>query len=130
MANEPLPYTGPLITRADALAQGLKRYFTGKPCARGHIAEHYVISCKCIICQRLLTNEYRTLNRTRHNQYRRNYYLSNRLTLLAENTRYRRNNREKLAQYRKDWAKRHPDRQRLYTAIVAKNRRARVARAR
>jgi hypothetical protein len=31
-----------IISRADALAQGLKRYYTGEPCRHGHIAEHYV----------------------------------------------------------------------------------------
>jgi hypothetical protein len=33
-----------VISRQEALAQGVKRYFTGKPCCRGHVAErlaHY-----------------------------------------------------------------------------------------
>jgi hypothetical protein len=31
-----------IITRAKARAHGLKRYFTGKPCCRSHIAERHV----------------------------------------------------------------------------------------
>jgi hypothetical protein len=31
-----------IITRADALAKGLKRFFTGKPCKRGHVVERRV----------------------------------------------------------------------------------------
>jgi hypothetical protein len=31
-----------LISRAEAQAQGLKHYFTGKPCKHGHIAERTV----------------------------------------------------------------------------------------
>jgi hypothetical protein len=31
-----------IITRTAAKAQGLKHYFTGKPCNRGHVAERYV----------------------------------------------------------------------------------------
>jgi hypothetical protein len=39
-----------VITKAEAKKQGLSRYFTGKPCAKGHIAEKYVNSDKCIQC--------------------------------------------------------------------------------
>jgi len=43
-----------IISRADAKAAGLKRYFTGKPCPRGHIAERYVNSKGCRECGRIL----------------------------------------------------------------------------
>ncbi len=39
----------PIITRAQAKAQGLKRYFTGKPCKRGHVAEAR-IGGGCVEC--------------------------------------------------------------------------------
>lgn len=39
-----------IITRKDALAQGLTHYFTGKPCKRGHIAARYVKTRSCIKC--------------------------------------------------------------------------------
>ena len=39
-----------IITRAEAEAQGLKRYFTGKPCKHGHISELW-IKGGCIECQ-------------------------------------------------------------------------------
>lgn len=41
-----------LISRAQAIAAGLKFYFTGKPCPHGHIAERSVAACMCIICVR------------------------------------------------------------------------------
>lgn len=41
-----------IITRQDALASGLKRYFTGKPCKRGHVAERNALSCFCMECSR------------------------------------------------------------------------------
>lgn len=41
-----------IISRADARAQGLKRYFTGKLCKRGHIAERHVSNLTCMDCQR------------------------------------------------------------------------------
>jgi hypothetical protein len=39
-----------IITRAEAKAAGLKRYFTGTPCKRGHIAERFVNDRACTQC--------------------------------------------------------------------------------
>lgn len=39
-----------VVTRAQAVAQGLKRYFTGKPCGRGHVAERSVSHRGCLQC--------------------------------------------------------------------------------
>ena len=39
-----------LISYAEAKAKGLKRYFTGKTCKHGHIAERFVSSCACVVC--------------------------------------------------------------------------------
>jgi len=39
-----------LISRSDAKRQGLKRYFTGKPCKRGHLTYRYVACCRCSKC--------------------------------------------------------------------------------
>lgn len=41
-----------IISRAEAIAQGLNKFFTGKPCKRGHISEYYV-SGGCIECRKL-----------------------------------------------------------------------------
>lgn len=42
-----------IISRDDARAQGLKRYFTGKPCKRGHIACRFVANNYCVLCCRI-----------------------------------------------------------------------------
>lgn len=39
-----------VVTRAEAKAAGLKRYFTGVACANGHVAERYVNDGKCSGC--------------------------------------------------------------------------------
>jgi len=41
-----------IITRAEALEQGLKTYFTGKPCKRGHVDERQVSNWTCMECCR------------------------------------------------------------------------------
>jgi hypothetical protein len=42
----------PPISRADAKAFGLKRFYTGQPCIRGHDAERYTASGACVECVR------------------------------------------------------------------------------
>jgi hypothetical protein len=45
------PRAEPLkISRADAVEQGLRFYYTGKPCKHGHTARRYVNGCNCEEC--------------------------------------------------------------------------------
>lgn len=39
-----------IITRAQAKLRGLDRYFTGKACVNGHVAERYVSQYTCVEC--------------------------------------------------------------------------------
>jgi hypothetical protein len=41
-----------IISRVEAKALGLKTFFTGKACRRGHIAERYVSSPSCVECKK------------------------------------------------------------------------------
>lgn len=51
-----------IISRKDAKAAGLKYYFTGEPCKRGHIDKRFVSSFWCMTCQRdKAANVYRRL---------------------------------------------------------------------
>jgi len=50
MAKPYIPYDGVVITRADALAAGLTRFFTGKPCKHGHLSERTSVNGGCIAC--------------------------------------------------------------------------------
>lgn len=40
------------LERKDARAQGLSRYFTGRPCREGHLDERLVSSGDCVTCKR------------------------------------------------------------------------------
>jgi hypothetical protein len=51
-------YSGPIISRVDAETLGLRHYFTGEHCARGHIAQRTVKRGSCIICKREQVKEY------------------------------------------------------------------------
>lgn len=38
------------MTRCEAVEAGSTRYFTGKPCTNGHVAERYVVNRVCCVC--------------------------------------------------------------------------------
>ncbi|QJB22030.1 endonuclease VII [Xanthomonas phage FoX5] len=55
-----------VISRAEAKAQGLKRYFTGKPCPNGHLLERHVSSGGCVECARAYAAAWYAANPERH----------------------------------------------------------------
>lgn len=42
-----------IITRNEAIKKGLSRYFTGKPCKHGHVAERVTLKSTCLECKKL-----------------------------------------------------------------------------
>ena len=48
-----------IITRQEAIEQGLPHYFTGKPCKHGHIVERYCNGGGCIECSAEARNKFR-----------------------------------------------------------------------
>ena len=58
MAVSYIPYSGEIITRVQAKALGLKRYFMGshRPCRKhGHVSERKTVDGQCIACTRVGT---------------------------------------------------------------------------
>lgn len=43
-------------SRNDAIDSGAIRYWTGKPCKNGHIADRYTLNGSCVVCQQNLVN--------------------------------------------------------------------------
>jgi 5-methylcytosine-specific restriction endonuclease McrA len=50
-ATEYVPHSGPIVTRPQARAAGVKQYFNGKPCPKGHLFQRYTRSGTCIFCE-------------------------------------------------------------------------------
>jgi len=108
-----------LITRAEAKAKGLPRYFTGKPCPRGHVTERITANGTCRICSNAMSNTAHKAKpdvvRARH----RAWQIENRERLNAqEKARNARNPDAKKA--REDrWLAAHPEyRRNFYLANV------------
>jgi hypothetical protein len=51
-----------IITRKEALAKGLKGFFTGKPCKRGHVVERRVDTGDCAECVNQRSRKWRAAN--------------------------------------------------------------------
>lgn len=56
-----------VMTRKEALARGLKTYFNGKPCPKGHLAKKRVCG-GCTECQKTLFKTYRSSRRNDLNE--------------------------------------------------------------
>jgi hypothetical protein len=89
------------VMRYQALDQGLKRFSTGEPCVRGHMAERATSHGRCIACVRESSEKRRTEHRD---------------AVLAERARWRERNRE-----------RERDRARWYRATKKRAKRALTA---
>ena len=66
-----------IISRKEAKAQGLTRYFTGKPCKHGHLSERQTSNGSCVTCQQQKTREWRQENPDIAEQHRINWETKN-----------------------------------------------------
>src|SRR4051812_46869682 len=53
-ASRYVPYNGPIVTKDEARASRSTRFFTGKPCPRGHLSQRMVSNRRCVACFYLL----------------------------------------------------------------------------
>lgn len=63
-----------IITRSQAKAGGMNRYFTGKPCKHGHFCERYVVRRLCVECALENARAYKAKMREEINRRRRFKY--------------------------------------------------------
>ena len=87
----------PVISRSDALANGFKKYFTGKPCSRGHLAERKTVNHGCLECSRLAEARFRTENPEAVSERNRRFYIKNAEDMRRKSTEWHNKNRERLA---------------------------------
>ena len=60
MAKPYVPYEGPIVTRAEAEALGLKRFFPGSRCRRaGHLSERMIVNGACCTCLAIRSEAWR-----------------------------------------------------------------------
>lgn len=84
-----------IITRAEARAQGLAHYFTGKPCKHGHVEKRRTKDGQCLKCERESAARRRAANPEKSREADRRYYEANRKVVLDANRRWRAANPER-----------------------------------
>jgi hypothetical protein len=121
-----MPSHKPLLPKSAAKERGIPRFFTGKPCARGHVADRVTASGNCLACQRLANADHytRTLKRRRQTELKPR--------ILEQARAYNARNAEAISERRRErYAARRDEmiaRRRAYyrnnlPAIIATNRR-------
>ena len=94
-----------IVSKAEAKSIGLKRYFTGKPCKRGHIAERGVCNSGCISCKQQRIKE----NPERESEYYRRWYQSNIEMGREKSRRWAKSNPEKARKKARRWYQANPE---------------------
>lgn len=139
-----------IISRKDALAKGLKRYFTGEPCKHGHISERTARGSTCLEChnslgrrkyhenidaERARAAKYHAANKDRAKKYfaaykeanldkikarRKAYKIANKNSISEKGKQYRASVRDKLLEKKKAYYRENREKYRAYV----RNRRA------
>lgn len=81
-----------------ARKKNLTFYFTGKPCPKGHIANRYTKSSKCVIC----VSE-------RSKKYGPEWFQKNKIRLRKIRKKHAENNRDKYVEYQKKYRDKNPE---------------------
>lgn len=110
------------ISRAEAKALGLKRYFTGKPCSRGHVCERRVSSFGCHICHSENQKTYAAANPDAISATNKKHYYANHAEMIARAVRRAKTHPEAARANARQYYARHPEK---YLAH-ARNRKARL----
>jgi hypothetical protein len=97
------------MTRREAKAQGLKRYFTGKPCKHGHVSDRTTVDGSCCECRRVT----RESDPEGYLQYFKDRYKSKREDILRKQGVYAKKNKVAVSERVREWKKNNPDRVRV-----------------
>lgn len=126
-------------TRVEALSIGLRHYFTGEPCARGHLSARYARDGSCIACTAARSKEwassnpdkcnaasqaYRDDNRHKRNDKARAKWEDDRAPLLEKKRARYAANREKIGEQNRAWSEANPERVRCRVRNCRARRRA------
>lgn len=90
-----------VISRGEAVSLGLKWYFTGKPCNRGHIAERQCANRRCRTCSLSDGGKWREKNHEKSKEFSNRWKRENREKARSLAREWRKKNAEKVSEYNK-----------------------------
>ena len=86
-----------ILDLKQAREQGKEKYFTGKPCLKGHISERYTTNRTCLSCSHKQAVVWRGKNKEYQLAKRRECYSKNPDQYTSSNRKWAKNNRHKLS---------------------------------
>jgi hypothetical protein len=98
-----------VIGRQEAKTQGLRFYFTGKPCKRGHVSKRSVNSCRCMRCAADDQETWRQTNPEQAKQQMQDYIARDPEGWRARAKAWRENNPERAKERVRAWHAANPD---------------------
>ena len=109
-----------IISRAEARRLGKTRYFTGTPCALGHIAERKSCDCHCVICSNADRLRRIAADKPKHFASIRQWKIGHADIVSARKRKWYESNKESVKQAVKRWREANRDKYRA----TNRNRRA------
>lgn len=92
-----------IISRKEAIAQGLKYYFTGKPCKYGHVEKRTTIRSDCVTCEKLRKVKYEKVHKEKIQQNKKLAYQKNKKEIDRRNMEWRKNNPKRAKEIATKW---------------------------
>lgn len=114
-------------SRAEAKSKGIKRYFTGKACPRGHVAARDVVNGTCVDCTAINVQKYNERYPEMAGRRSRAFHERNpEYAVEYSKKRYRDNLAKNILPF-SDWRKNNPDAVRAIKSAWKKRNKARNA---
>lgn len=85
------------VSFTEAKQRGLSKYFTGKPCCRGHVAERYTANKTCVECSFSQATRWKKENLDHCLAKRREWYKSNHESERERCNKWARSNRHRVS---------------------------------
>lgn len=96
-----------IITRKEAIASGLRFYFTGSMCGNGHTAEKSVIGWKCQECKRNDEQRWRDANPSKARDIQARFKANNPARAAQIKKNYKERNKEKIADSQREYTEKN-----------------------
>jgi 5-methylcytosine-specific restriction endonuclease McrA len=96
VADIQILHNGPVIKRRIALRDGLRKYFTGKPCKNGHVAERWVGTRGCCGCDHSYDKKFYEKHKEKEMIRKAKYYIKNKQKILLQQKKRLEENKEKV----------------------------------
>ncbi len=95
-----------IITRKQAVQEGLRYYFTGVPCKNNHVSKRIVQNGTCYECAMIRNKVYADKNAGKFDEYKKEWYIKNKEYIKLYGKKYREENKEKIKKRNSDYIER------------------------